>query len=378
MQLKKSPASLIMTAALALPTIAPNLALADNAPEHGFIGFKYLNYQDSQSDLKRIRATAPSLYGLVPIGSNWSLEGSITKDVVSGASPRWHSAKSSASHMNDLRKAADVRVTRYFDRSTFSVGGSFSTEHDYVSRAGSLGGTISSESNNTTFAYGLGYASDSINPVNNIVVGERKRTKDLLLGITQVLSKTDIGQVNFTVADGAGYYSDPYKTLDSRPNIRKQYAIKTSWNHHFVDWDATSRLSYRYYHDSFQVNAHTITAELVKPFAQGWTVTPLVRIHSQSAAYFYFDPVYDPSLGAPFPPGFTGSGYYSADQRLSAFGGRTLGLKVAKTIAKDWTVDMRYDYYVQKASYRLFGTGSPGLDTFNSRFVQFGISKRLD
>jgi Protein of unknown function (DUF3570) len=374
---KTNAASLIMSAALALPGVAPNIAKAQTAPEHGIIGFKLLSYKDWQPGLDRIKVSAPSVYGLIPFSGKWSIEGSLTTDAVSGASPRWHSATSSASKMNDYRKAADAKVTRYFDRASFSVGGSFSTEHDYVSRALSLGGTVSTENNNTTFSYGLGLARDVINPVNNIVVDARKNTKDFLLGVTQVLTPTDIAQFNVTLSNGRGYYSDPYKLPDSRPDHRKQIALKGSWNHHFVDWNGTARLSYRFYHDSFKVNAHTITAEYVKPLGYGFTITPLLRLHSQSAAYFYFDPVYDPKLGAPFPPGYNGTGYYSADHRLSAFGGRTLGLRVAKAFTDGWTVDMRYDHYAQRGSYRLFGTGSSGLDPFNARFLQFGVSKSL-
>jgi Protein of unknown function (DUF3570) len=378
MQLNKAnAASLIIGAALALPGVAPNIARAQSVPEHGYVGFKLLSYKDWQPGLDRIRVSAPSVYGMVPFAGKWSIEGSLTTDSVSGASPRWHSAKSSASRMQDYRKAYDVKVTRYEERSSFSVGGAFSTEHDYVSRSMSLGGTVSTESNNTTFAYGIGFAHDSINPVNHIVVGAKKNTKDFLLGVTQVLTPTDIAQVNLTISNGRGYYSDPYKLPDSRPNQRNQFALKTSWNHHFVDWDATTRLSYRYYHDSFKVNAHTITAEVVKPLGYGWTVTPLVRLHSQSSAYFYFDPVYDAKLGAPFPPGYNGTGFYSADHRLSAFGGRTLGLKIAKSFGNGWTADMRYDMYAQRSNYRFSGTGSPGIDPFNARFLQVGISKSL-
>jgi Protein of unknown function (DUF3570) len=374
---KVNAASLIISAALALPGVAPNIARAQTAPEHGLIGFKLLSYKDWQPGLDRIRVSAPSVYGLIPFAGKWSIEGSLTTDSVSGASPRWHSAKSSASTMRDYRKAYDAKVTRYYDRASFSVGGAFSTEHDYVSRAISLGGTVSTENNNTTFSYGLGFAHDSINPVNNIVVGARKNTKDILLGVTQVLTSTDIAQLNLTVSNGRGYYSDPYKLPDSRPDQRKQIALKASWNHHFVDWNGTSRLSYRFYHDSFKVNAHTITAEYVKPLPYGFTITPLVRLHSQSAAFFYFDPVYDPKLGAPFPPGYNGTGFYSADHRLSAFGGRTLGLRITKAFADGWSADMRYDHYAQRGSYRLFGTGSPSLDPFNARFLQFGVSKSL-
>lgn len=371
-------AGLIMAAALALPGVAPGTAKAESAPEHGMIGMKYLNYKDWQPGLDRITVNAPSFYGLFPIAGKWAIEGSVTGDSVSGASPRWHTSTTSASKMKDFRKAMDLKVTRYWDRATFSVGAAISGEHDYVSRALSLSGTVSTEDNNRTWAFGLGVSHDSINPVNFAVSDAKKNTTEIMLGVTQVLTPQDIAQVNVTMSRGRGYFSDPYKFPDNRPDFRNQNALMFKWNHHLPKLDATTRLSYRYYSDSYGVKANTITGEWVQTLKNGWTLTPLIRLHSQGAASFYYDPVYDKSLGEPFPPGWAPGGLYSADQRLSAFGARTLGLKVSKALPDGWLVDLRYDLYSQSASYRLFGTGSPGLAPFNARFIQIGISKKLD
>jgi hypothetical protein len=369
----KGAAGLIMAAALTLPGVVPRQAQAEAAPEHGLVGIKYLKYQDFQSGLDRIGVSAPSIYGLFPIAGKWAVEGSITTDSVSGPSPRYYSATSSASRMSDYRKAFDAKVTRYWDRSTLSLGVAYSTEHDYQSRAFSLSGTVSSADNNRTWAYGVGFASDIINPVNQIVSDARKRTTEFMVGVTQVLTPQDIAQVNLTVARGRGYFNDPYKFDDSRPEFRNQFALMGKWNHHFSKLNATSRLSYRYYHDSYGVNGHTMTAEWVQNIKNGWTLTPLLRLHSQSAANFYFDP----GPGG-LPPDWSASTFHSADQRLAAFGARTIGLKVAKALPNGWTVDLRYDIYRQQAGYRLFGTGSPGLDPFNARFLQVGVSKKLE
>jgi Protein of unknown function (DUF3570) len=347
--------------------------MAEAAPEHGMIGIKYLKYQDSQSGLNRIGVSAPSVYGLFPIAGKWAIEGSITTDSVSGPSPRYYSAVSSASRMHDFRKAFDAKVTRYWDRSTLSVGASYSTEHDYVSRAFSVSGTVSTENNNRTWAWGIGLASDLINPVNNIVVDASKRTTEIMFGVTQVITPQDIGQVNVTYARGRGYFNDPYKFDDLRPDSRNQFALMGRWNHHFSQLNASSRLSYRLYKDNYGVNGHTVSAEWVQSLKEGWTITPLLRLHSQSAANFYVDPAANG-----LPPNWSASTYHSADQRLSAFGARTLGLKVAKAIGNGWLLDLRYDLYRQQGSYRLFGTGSPGLEPFNARFIQIGLSKKLD
>ena len=175
----------ILSAAMALPGLCPGAAQAESAPEGSIAGLRYLNYQDSQPGLKRITASSPSFLFMTPIAGQWSIAGTLTSDTVSGASPRWHSAISSASIMHDRRAGADVKVTRYFARSSFTLGTAYSTEHDYESRALSLLGRFSSEDNNTTWSFGSGFSSDRINPVNNIVTNEHKRTIDWLAGVTQ-------------------------------------------------------------------------------------------------------------------------------------------------------------------------------------------------
>jgi hypothetical protein len=366
-------AASILSAALMLPGVQ---AHAEAPPTNGVISVGYLDYQDSQSGLDRIRVHAPSVSIMTPVAGVWSVSGTLVKDDVSGASPRYHTAVSGASRMSDDRKAGDVALTRYLERGSVTVGAAYSTEHDYVSRALSLQGSYESEDRNTTWSAGIGHSDDKIDPVNHIVTNERKRTTNFLLGVTQVLTVNDVAQLTLGYDDGSGYFSDPYKAFDNRPRSRTETTLLARWNHHIAATDGTTRLSYRYYRDSFGIRGHTLGAEYVQPLSDGWTLTPEVRLYTQSAASFYYDPVYDSKLGAPFPPGYNGTGYMSADQRLSGFGAVTLGLKASKQIDKLWSVDAKVSAYQQRGSWRLFHQGSPGLDAFRAQTVQIAINRQ--
>ena len=354
----------LLAAALLLPGLT---AQAEEPPERTTLSFKYLNYEESQSGLDRVKVSAPSVSLVAPIAGQWSLAGSLTSDHVSGAS-----------RMKDTRRAGDIAVTRYLPGGSVTVGAAYSTEHDYVSRALSLTGTVSSADKNTTWSFGVGGSDDAIDPVNNIVSGQTRQTVNVMAGVTQVLTPHDIAQLTLTRTQGHGYYSDPYKAFDNRPRERDQNTLLARWNHHHESTGGATRLSYRYYHDSFGIRAHTLGAEYVQPLADGWRVTPSVRYHTQRAASFYFDPVYDAALGAPFPPGYVfGSGRFSsADQRLSGFGAVTLGIKVAKEISRNWTVDVKVEAYQQRGAWRAFDSGSPGLDAMRARSIQLGLTRQ--
>ena len=374
-------AGAIIAAALSLPgVITPATALADTAPERGEIAIKYLQYQDSQPDLSRIKVRAPSIYVMVPLSPKWSVEGSLVSDTVSGATPKYHTAVSGATRkMSDKRVAEDVKVTRYEERSSYSLSLSHSGENDYQSNAGAVSASFSSDDNNRTWNVGFGYAADRISSTNDPTLHQRRNTVEFMAGVTQAWTANDLVQLNLTFNRGHGYYSDPYKEPDIRPDKRTQSILLTRWNHHFTEMSSTLKSSYRYYHDNFGINAHTVGAEWVQPVGDRWTVTPELRYYTQGAASFYYDPIYDPVVGAPYPPGYFTNPpqFISPDQRLSAFGAITAGLKVAMKLSADWTIDVKAERYEQRGSWRLGGQGSPGLEPFRATFVQFGVSTRF-
>lgn len=361
----------VVAAAMALPGVAA----AQSPPESATLGFKYLYYKDYQAGLDRVEVSSPSLYLLTPIGSRWSLEGSLVVDSVSGATPRWHSSISSASNMEDNRTAGDLKITRYFRRAALGFGFAYSTEDDYESRALSADIRLSTDDNNTTITFGTGYTDDTIKPNtgSSVAQDESKRVNDFIVGLTQVVTRNDIVQANLTYSRGRGFYSDPYKFLDNRPRERNQTALLLRWNRHFDSVGGTLRTSWRSYTDSFEVRAGTFGLEWAQPI-RGITLTPSLRYHTQSAASFYVDPI----PGSPFPPTVSlDPPFYSADHRLSAFGAITAGVKVALPIGKSWLIDAKADYYEQRGDWRIGGDGSPGLAPFKAQFYQVGLYYRF-
>jgi len=369
----------ITLAALALPGVMVATARAENAPDEGVVTVKLQAYKDSQPGLERIKVIAPSVHLLLPIAGAWSVEATAVQDNISGASPRWHTSISGASRMEDRRTAADVKLTRYFDRAAVALRYSYSNENDYRSNAMALDARFSSADNNTTFAAGLATSRDTINPVNELVINERKEVSEGMIGVTQALSKNDLAQVNLTHVRGRGYFNDPYKLVDQRPRSKNQTIALVRWNHFFEGNSTTLRSSYRFYNDSFGVQAHTAVVEWVVPLSERFVITPSTRYYTQRKASFYFDPVYDPEIGEPYPAGYSLSPpkHYSADARLSSYGAFTVGSKFEWRIDKLWSVDLKYEFYQQRSSWRPGGGGSPGLATFSAQFAQIGISRRF-
>lgn len=378
----------LLSAAMALPCAMPS-ANAESAPEKGSISFKYLDYKERQQvvdgleggysvDAKssasafkdRIKVKATATQVVVPMNSEWSFSGTQITDSISGASPAYHTL--ALTGMRDFRRALDASVTHYLPQGTWTLGLSRSAEHDYISRGVSILGTRATEDKNTTWTAGIGLNNDLINPSNQIVSNETKKGADLIVGVTQVVTMNDIVQLNLGYYAGRGYFTDPYKVYDERPRNRQHETVQARWNHHFNDWAATSRVAYRFYTDSWGVRSHTLEGEWVQRLFANWSVAPSARYYAQTAARFYVPA--DPSAYpfAPNPP--ENARYFSEDQRLSAFGGLTLGMKVSNQINLDTKVDIKLEQYGQKGAWMLWGTGSKDLAPFYFRSLQIGVT----
>lgn len=360
----------LIAAALLLPLAAPP-AQAESAPEKTTISYKHLDYLDSQPDADRIGVKAHALLVTRPVNDEWAVTGGYVTDSISGASPRYHTRQ--LTQMRDFRRAGTFGATRYMPEGTFTVTGVYSAESDYMSRSLSATGTwFTDATKNTALTAGVGLTRDAINPNNKVVFDESKRVDDLMVGVTQVMSAADIVQLTLRHSRGRGYYTDPYKAFDERPRERNASTLLARWNHHFDALDSTMRVAYRHYTDSFDIRAHTLDLQYVQPLPHGWVVTPLLRLHTQTAAWFYV-PV-NPARGS--RPTFPAADaiFYSEDQRLSAFGAITSGLKIAKQITPALWVDLKFEKYRQRGNWAVSGQGDPGLAPFDARSLQAGFT----
>ena len=366
----------VVMAALALP--CGGQAQTSTEPMgNGAVALRWLIYEDWQPGLRRIAVSSPAFQVRTPEVGPWSLEAQLATDSVSGASPRWHSSISGASRMQDKRRSADLAVSREQDQSRWTLRSAMSEENDFRSKALSVQRRLSSDDNNRTWTVGAGTTHDRIGSSDDPALDRGRRTTEVEVGITQAVSRTDLVQLTVMLSRGVGYYDDPYKRPDRRPDQRRQVIGMLRWNHHAESWGVTVRNSLRLYQDSFGIRGITAQVEPV------WTPTPdvsfgpLLRYYTQRAAWFYFDPVYS-FVGAPNPPGFPAAdGPASADQRLAAFGALALGFRVVLRLPDGWSSDVRLERYEQRGSWRLGGPGSPGLLPFSAHFVQWGLTKKF-
>jgi len=113
-------------------------------------------------------------------------------------------------------------------------------------------------------------------------------------------------------------------------------------------------LDYRYYVDTWGVNAHTFEATWIQPVWADWKMSPTVRYYSQGSADFY-------------QPYFTqqrADGHYSSDYRLAQFGAIGGGVQISKDFFERLNLGFGIDFYERKNNYGFNSGSGTSVDNF--------------
>ena len=406
----------LTSAALALPGIAASLpALAQMAPpEKMTVGMKWLEYQDYNSKNELMGVRAPYVYMEAPLTEHIGIEASFLIDAIAGATPMAPTASSSSSgssastdtsssasggsgrsrsaftslmnaaaqaltteagstssssgstsEVTDNRIAIDAKGTYYFDRAAVGLGFAHSKESDWQSNAGSLDVRVATPDNNRTYSFGVGFTHDAITSNADPLLDETRSTWEGMVGITQVLSQTQLIQSNLTLSYGSGFFDDIYRSGDIRPGERLAGAWLTRYRHYVPAFDAAVHVDYRLFLDDWGLSAHTAELAWYQPISDDWTVRPFLRYHSQDKVRFY------DSAAAPTD----GSGVFTNDPRLGSFGALAPGVAVEKSFEDGWTLELHAEYYERNANWHLTGDGSEGLEGLSAYVFIMGVRK---
>ena len=278
-------------------------------------------------------------------------------DSISGATPvgtydrndpnKWNFAE-----VNDDRDAVSLLVEQKAGDYLMTFEYTRSEEIDYLSNSYALGGKAEFFDKNTVVSAGLAIANDTVVATPGTVIAEDlgKDSVDLALGVSQVLSKNTVLDLNFTYGHSEGYLADPYREIsqtgtiqvpvpgggtvpvtdtftfpENRPGERDRFALKVTGRHYFEAADASLVAAYRIFSDLDGIVSNTIDLAWHQQVSEKFTVSPFIRFYDQSAADFYY-----PSLTG---TGITGHGrndgnppYYSSDYRLAGLQSITYGV----------------------------------------------------
>ncbi len=321
----------------------------------------------SAEDTVNVNLVLDTMSGATPTGAVRSKTSGVSS--FTGASGASSTIDGGASvdrvNFSDTRLGIALTWSHSLDRlSTISYGGSLSVEKDYQSYGLSINYNQDTDDRLTTYSAGFASTYDIIyrktdgtpEPLSNVqdnsIFSDGERySYDLLVGVSKVLNRKTIGQLNYTMSYSDGYHTDPYKVIsqsilvqdtdtgayswsefqryyESRPESRFRHAIFTSMAHQYGESGETIHAAYRFYTDDWGISSNTIDLNHRTPLSDISYIEPHFRYYQQSAADFFLHSIVDDSPTPELPE------FASADYRLDEGVGLTLGLEYGTRISE--------------------------------------------
>jgi hypothetical protein len=309
-----------------------------------------------RTDSDETTVIAPRLHVAAPLEESTRLDLVYTVDVWSSASI---DIRTSASRrlgadnrpleqepVTEQRDEIDADIEHAFSDLTLSGGYRYSTEPDYESHGGSLGGGYDFADNNAKIALGVGAFFDTVGRAGDAQFEEAATTTSARVSFSQLLGTHGLMQLVYELGVQRGFLSSPYRyvrfapdsgsvpstcaypvmacQLEQNPGDRMRHALAVHARHAFGNHLSLGG-NYRFYLDDWEMTSHTVGIDGAWLPSDDWLLSLGYRFYHQSSAYF-FEPFYSPM---PRPR------YYTSDKELSALSSHRFELE----LSHGWTLD---------------------------------------
>lgn len=262
---------------------------------------------------------------------------------------------------NDVRSALTLGWLKPLSRTlNLNIDATGSKEDDYSSLGTSISLSKELLKKMTTLSIGLGGSIDSVEPRGgipsaltpnalNIRLGNQqsKQIVDGVVGVTQILNRKSLMQLNYSIGYSMGYLTDPYKIITYIENLTNE--PKTGDPYYFerrpserlrqniyLKYLSGTRsesidVSYRFFWDDWGIKSHTLDMRYEYDLRKGASLQWHARVYGQSRADFYHFYLYDdPADGIEARDVTDSPGDLSAasgDYRLGSLNTYTFGAK---------------------------------------------------
>lgn len=283
-----------------------------------------------RTDSDRTTVISPRLHVAGEVAERVKLETTYAMDAWTGASIDVRTAATQAIHetRNELSAGAGYAL----DDAVLSGSYRFSTEEDYVSHGGVLGGSFDLARHDTTLALHAFGSVDTVGRAGDPTFEQRQDSLGGRATLTQVLTRADLIQLAWETLRIGGFQASVYRFValggdgtcasvapfcipEQVPDERFRHALTARGRHAFSKRLSTG-LEYRLYVDSWGIASHTLQPDVAIRLGEGGTLTLRYRYYTQSEAAFYRPRYFD----------LEGSdGFATRDRKLSAFYAHTAG-----------------------------------------------------
>lgn len=245
-----------------------------------------------------------------------------------------------ASEYTEEREENSVFMDYLNDKTTVSVSYTNSDESDFEADTYSLGVSQDMFGDLTTVSMSFTYGDNTIQQNGNDTFEETAEVRSYRLGISQIFTKNLVGALTWETITDEGYLNNPYRSVrysdpgspigysfqqEVYPKTRSSNAIAVRANY-FLQQRAAINMGYRYFKDSWDIEASTYELGYTLPYGESWIFEARFRYHDQDKAEFYSD----------LFPFQDAQNYLARDKELSTFTSTTVGVGASFEFGNSW------------------------------------------
>ena len=334
-----------------------------------------------------VEITGPSLLFRKNIKDKVGVRANYYVDMISSASV---DVLATASPYTEERTQIGVGLDYLHNKTLMSLDYINSEEDDYSAQTAMFSVSQDFFGDLSTFSMSYAIGDDEVRNNADPSFAEPVDRRNFAIALSQILTKSWVMELSLETIVEQGYLNNPYRSVryfdagsalgysyqpEIYPNTRNSDAasLRTIY---YLPYRAALRGEYRYFSDSWGINAHNFELRYVQPLAHGVTLEGKYRYYTQNAADFYAD----------IFPFADSQNFMGRDKELSTFSSNTLGAGITWEFplgGVHWldtgTLNLYWDF--MQFDYQDFrdvlAGGPPGqepLYAFNANVIRFFVS----
>lgn len=287
-----------------------------------------------------MKIDGPALLLRKKINESVALSAFYYVDTISSASV---DVLSNASPYTEERQEGSLGIEYLHDKTILALAVGQSDEDDFLAKSLSFNLSHDTFGDLTNVNLGVSYGDNDVMRNGDENFLEKSKQYRIRAGLNQILTPTLTAGINFEGVIDEGYLNNPYRTVryldptsdagfgsqaEVYPNTRNSFAVKLSTSY-YLPYRAALFGHYRYFSDSWDIEAHEIEITYRHPFGESFLVELKYRTYQQTQANFYSDLFSHKDA----------QNFLARDKELSDFDDVTIGLGLTYKIPKQLFFD---------------------------------------
>jgi hypothetical protein len=279
----------------------------------------------------------PSMLVRKKFAEKYSVSANLYMDMVSSASI---DVVTTASPYSEERTQASAAFDMLNGKTQYSLGYTTSDENDYTANSVSFDVSQDMLGDLTTVSFGHTRGWDEVRRRGDDSFAESIDRRSYRVGLSQIVTPQLLMGASYELVTDEGYLNNPYRSVryldpDSAsgysyepevyPHTRTSNAAAVRARY-FLPYRAALHGEYRYFTDTWGIDAHTVELGYTHPWTERWVFELGYRFYTQTAADFYSDLFERPDQ----------QNFMARDKELSTFSSHMLSLGATYELSLEW------------------------------------------